>query len=141
MDRYPFLSDDWVKESRRIREEYRDQVPEVALSIRMNQIIKEVPFEPGEIHAYIDTSSGQLEIDTGHLDSPDVTVTLGYATAKAILVDGDAQVVMNAFMSGRIKVDGDITKLIAFQTSGGGPGANSAAVEMVERIQAITAPD
>jgi putative sterol carrier protein len=139
VSQYPFLSDEWVEESRRIREEYRDQVPEVTVSVRMNQIINEVPFGEGTIRAYVDTSSGQLDVELGELDSPDVTITLAYDTAKAILVDGDAQAAMNAFFGGRIKVDGDITKMMALQTAGGAAQANPAAVEMVQRIKAITA--
>ena len=57
-------------------------------------------------------------METGHLESPDLTITIGYDTAKAILVDGDAQAAMQAFLGGKIKVDGDITKMIALQTAG-----------------------
>jgi putative sterol carrier protein len=46
---------------------------------------------------------------------------------------------MNAFMSGRIKVEGDITKLIALQTAGAGASTNPAAAEVVKKIQAMTA--
>ena len=49
---------------------------------------------------------------------------MGYDTAKAILVDGDAQAAMQAFLSGRIKVEGDVTKMIALQTAGVGSGAD-----------------
>ena len=128
-----------MDESRRIREEYRDQVPEVQVSVRMNQIIQDAPFGDGTLHVHIDTSSGQLEMENGHLEAPDLTVTLTYDTARAILVDGDAQAAMNAFMSGKIRVDGDITKMIALQTAGAGMSVNPAAAEMVKRIQAITA--
>jgi putative sterol carrier protein len=78
-------------------------------------------------------------MEPGHLESPDLTVTLSYDTAKALLVDGDAQAAMNAFLGGRIKVDGDITKMIALQTAGAASATNPAAVEMVKRIQEITA--
>ena len=139
MSQHPFLSETWIEESKRIREEFQDQVPTVAVSVRMNQIITEVPFDPGVIHAHVDTSSGQLQMDTGHLDAPDLTVTLTYTTAKAILVDGDAQAAMNAFMSGRIKVEGDITKMIALQTAGQSAAGHPAAAEVVKRIQAMTA--
>ncbi len=139
VSQYPFLSDEWVAESRRIREEYRDQIPEIAVSVRMNQVVNEVPFGDGVIHAHVDTSSGRLEVDSGHLDSPDLTVTLSYATAKSILVDGDTQAAMNAFLGGRIKVDGDITKMLALQTVGASSAADPRAVEMVKRIQAMTA--
>jgi len=137
--RYQFLSDEWLEESRRIREEYKDRAPAVTVPVRMNQVINEVPFGDGIIHAYVDTSAGILDIEVGHLDRPDLTVTLSYETAKAILVDGDAAQAMNAFMSGRIKVDGDITKLIALQSAGSDAGSNPAAAEVVRRIQEITA--
>jgi SCP-2 sterol transfer family len=136
---FQFLSDEWLAETRRIREEYRDQTPAVPVPIRMNQVINEVPFGEGFIKAYVDTTTGILDVELGHLEAPDLTITLSYATAKAILVDGDAAQAMNAFMSGRIKVDGDITKLIALQTAGTGAAANPAAAEVVRRIQAMTA--
>ncbi len=139
MGQYQFLSDEWLEQTRKLREEYRDQVPQVPVTVRMNQVIKEVPFGDGVIYAHVDTSSGVLEMETGHLDAPDLTVTLSYATAKAILVDGDAQAAMNAFLSGRIKVDGDITKMIALQSAGSGAAVNPSAVELVRRIQDMTA--
>lgn len=136
---YPFLSDEWIAQSKKIREEYDDRVPAVTVSVRMNQVINDVPFGDGVVHAHVDTSSGRLEMDTGHLESPDLTVTLSYDTAKAILVDADAQAAMNAFMSGRIRVDGDITKMIALQTASAGAAADPVAAEVVRRIQGITA--
>jgi hypothetical protein len=139
VDQYPFLSDGWLAEARRIRAEFKDRTPEIPVSVRMNQIIQDVPFGEGTIKAHIDTSSGQLELETGHLDSPDLTITIGYDTAKAILVDGDAQAAMQAFLAGRIKVDGDITKMIALQTAGMSGGASPEALELARRLQAITA--
>jgi hypothetical protein len=134
---FPFLSDQWLVETRKIREEHKDDVPTIPVTVRMNQVINEVPFGDGVIRAYVDTSSGLLDMEVGQLDDPDLTMTLSYTTAKAILVDGDAAQVMNAFMSGRIRVDGDITKLIALQTAGA--AGNPAAAEVVRKIQAITA--
>jgi hypothetical protein len=139
MAQYPFLSDEWIAETRRIREEHKDQAPAIPVVVRMNQVINDVPFGDGVINAHVDTSTGVLDMEMGHLDKPDLTITLNYATAKAILVDGDAAQAMNAFMSGRIKVDGDITKLIALQTAGSGATSNAAAAEVVKKIQDITA--
>jgi hypothetical protein len=137
---YPFLSDEWIAETRRIREEHRGDAPAVPVVVRMNQIINEVPFGDGIVRAHLDTSSGVLDLEFGHLEQADLTVTMSYDTAKAILVDGDVGKAMNAFMSGRIKVDGDITKLLALQGSGmGAAGGSEAAAEVVRKIQAITA--
>ncbi|HET7721276.1 MAG TPA: SCP2 sterol-binding domain-containing protein [Acidimicrobiales bacterium] len=117
MPAYPFLSDEWIAEARKIRAEFAadpdHQAPAAAASVRMNQVITEVPFGGGRLDAHLDTSSGTLEMETGHLDDPDVTVTLDYATAKAIFVDGTMEAGMKAFMDGKVRVQGDMAKLIA----------------------------
>ena len=138
MAQYQFLSDEWLAAARKIRAEYHDKTPQIPVCVRMNQIIQDVPFGEGVINAHVDTSSGDLEMETGHLDSPDLTVTLSYDTAKAILVDGDAQAAMQAFLGGRIKVDGDITKMLALQTATAGGVADPATIEMAKRLQEIT---
>ncbi len=116
MPTYPFLSDEWIAEARKIRAEMADAeaaagVP--ASTVRMNQVITEVPFGSGRLDAHLDTSSGALEMETGHLENPDVTVTLDYETAKAIFVDGTLDAGMKAFMEGKVRVQGDMAKLIA----------------------------
>lgn len=117
MPAYPFLSDEWIAEARKIRAEFAadpdHQAPATAASVRMNQVITEVPFGGGRLDAHLDTSSGTLEMETGHLEDPDVTVTLDYATAKAIFVDGTMEAGMKAFMDGKVRVQGDMAKLIS----------------------------
>jgi len=135
---FQFLSDEWLEEARKIRAEYHDRTPQIPVSVRMNQIIQEVPFGEGVINAHVDTSSGELVMETGHLDSPDLTITLSYGTAKAILVDGDAMAAMQAFLGGKIKVDGDITKMIALQSAGAAGTADPSALELARRLQEIT---
>ena len=83
MATYPFLSDEWLQAARAIREEYRGKTQPMAHQVRMNQVITDVPFGDGTINAHMDTSSGEIKMDLGHLDDPDLTVTLDYDTAKA----------------------------------------------------------
>lgn len=71
----------------------------------------------------------------GHLEGQHLTVTVDYATAKAIFVDQDQQASMQAFMAGKIKVQGDMTKMMAMQTVQPDP----AQVEMANEIAAMTA--
>jgi putative sterol carrier protein len=78
----------------------------------MNQIITKVPFGKGDINSHIDTSTGVLVMDLGHIDGPDLTVTTDYETAHKVFFDQDPQAGMQAFMSGRIKVEGDVTKML-----------------------------
>jgi len=132
--KYPFLSEDWMSEAKKIREEFRGKTPAPAHAVRMNQVITDVPFGPGTLEAHMDTSSGELEMDTGHIENADVKVTLDYETAKAIFVEGNPQAGMQAFMAGKIKVEGDMTKLMAMQA---GPPDPSAA-EVSKKIQDIT---
>lgn len=133
-DKYVFLTEEWITAARAIREEHADDAPTPTHTVRMNQVITEVPFGDGAVHAHMDTSDGELRMDLGHLDEPDLTVTLDYATAKAILVEGDPQAGMQAFMSGRITVVGDVAKLMAMQS---GP-IDPAAATVAEKIQSIT---
>ena len=136
MAKYPFLSDEWLIEARRIREEYKGKAPAIAHQLKMNQVITDVPFGSGTIDAHVDTTSGQIEMDTGHIEGADLKVTLDYETAKAIIVDGNPQAGMQAFMAGKIKVEGDMTKLMALQASTA--TSDPAAAEVAKRIQDIT---
>jgi len=114
---HPFLSEEWMTAAKEIRERYAGQVPEVTTSIRINQIITDVPFGDGEVRSYLDTSSGAVTMELGELEAADATVTTDYATAKALFVDQDQAVAMQAFMSGKIKVQGDMMKMMAMQTA------------------------
>ena len=115
MPKYMFLSEEWTEEARRLHGEIASDVPPPANPVRMNLVLTDVPFGEGAIKAHLDTSSGELILEPGHLDSPSLTVTVAYETAKAILVEGNAQAGMQAFMSGRIKVDGDMSVLLSLQ--------------------------
>jgi hypothetical protein len=131
---YPFLSDEWVNEARRIRAEYDDRVPAIPHVLRMNLVVTEVPFGEGQIDAHLDTTNG-LEIETGHLEDPDLKVTVDYFTAKAILIEGNAQAGMQAFMAGKVRVEGDMAKLMAFQA---GPPPDGSARDLAQRLRDIT---
>ncbi|HEX3621768.1 MAG TPA: SCP2 sterol-binding domain-containing protein [Acidimicrobiales bacterium] len=141
MPTYPFLSDEWIAEARKIRAEVPPPAgdgPAPAAAVRMNQVINEVPFGSGTLDAHLDTSSGTLEMETGHLEHPDVTVTLDYDTAKAIFVDGTLEAGMKAFMDGKVRVQGDMAKLIAAlqQLAPPDPGAVDQAQRRIREITA-----
>ncbi len=166
-ERHPFLSDEWIAEATRIRDEYKDRVeahvqamaqaraePEgeaqaddhgdapgtaqpgtAPYVIRMNQVITDVPFGEGTVNAHMDNTSGAMQVGSGHLENPDVTVSTDYVTAKSIFVDGNQEVAMQAFMAGKIKVQGDLAKLLAMQQAPAGP----LAAEVQQRIRDVTA--
>lgn len=114
---YPFLSPEWVAEARAIADRYRGREVPAAYAVRMNQVVTDVPFSDTPVHAHLDTSSGHLVMDLGHLENADVTVTLDYETARKLFVEGDSQAGTQAFMSGRIRIDGDIAKMMVMMAS------------------------
>jgi len=132
--KYAFLSEEWMEAAHKIREEFAGQAAAPAHVVRMNQIITDVPFGDSDINAYMDTSNGDLELDLGHLENPDLTVTVDYQTAKAIFVEQDPQAGMQAFMAGKIKVQGDMTKLMAMQSQAPDPVAQ----QVADRVKEIT---
>lgn len=135
MDSYAFLTDEWVKEVKALREEYRVRMRPLRQVVRMNLVVSDVPFGAGGIDAHLDTTSGDIEMDVGHLSDVDLTVTLDYETAKTVFVEGNPGVGMQALMAGKVKVEGDLTKLLpAMQTV----SVDAATLELVTRIKQIT---
>jgi putative sterol carrier protein len=123
-----------MDEVRKVREEYQGKTQPIPHQVRMNQVITDVPFGDGTVNLHMDTSSGELVMEADHLDEADLTVTTDYDTAKAIFVEGNPQAGMQAFMAGKVKVQGDMSKLMMMQQSTPDPSA----AEITKRIQDIT---
>ncbi|MDA8080967.1 MAG: hypothetical protein M0Z96_05070 [Actinomycetota bacterium] len=115
MEKFQFLSPEWIGKARQIREAHRDSETSFSVTVRMNQLVTDLPFGSNELRTFVDTSKGLLDIELGELDNPDVSVVIDYQTARAIFVDLDSQAAIQAFMAGKIKVTGDLTKLMALQ--------------------------
>jgi hypothetical protein len=113
---YPFLSQEWMTAARAIRFKYHGKTVKITQSIKMNQVVTGVPFGDGTVHSFLDTTSGEVVMDLGSLPDADVTITTDYQTARKIFLDQDPTAAMLAFMSGFIKVEGDIVKMMAMQT-------------------------
>ncbi|MDG2111052.1 MAG: SCP2 sterol-binding domain-containing protein, partial [Actinomycetota bacterium] len=73
----------------------------------------------------------------GHIEEADVTITTDYTTAKALFVAGDQQLAMQAFMSGKIMVTGDIAKIMTMQASA--VSRTELQLEVATRLQELTA--
>ena len=114
---HPFLSEEWIAAAREIRARYEDEAPRIDIPIRMNQVVTKVPFGDGTIRSHLDTSSGVLVMELGHLENPDLTVTTDYETARHIFLMRDPQLGMQAFLSGKVRIDGDMTKMMVMQTA------------------------
>jgi len=134
MAAYEFLSPEWTEAAHAIRAEFADRTPPAPVPMKMNLVVNEVPFGDGPMDAHLDTTSGEITLNPGHLEVADLKVTIDYATAKAILVEGNPQAGMQAFMAGRIKVEGDMSKLLALQSAPTDP----VHAEIAARIRDIT---
>ena len=134
---YPFLSDAWIAEARAIRDRLGAGSAPAAPPVTVNLTVTGVPFGTGTVESFIDTTSGELVLDLGRLDAPDVSLTTDYDTARAIFVTQDPAAGMQAFMAGKVVVQGDMMKLIVLQSMS---VADDTAREISQAIQSMTAP-
>jgi len=136
---HPFLSPEWITAARELRAEYADRLPEPVVAARINVVITAIPHGGSDVmEGHIDTTEGQTIIDYDHLDDPDLTVTVDYDTAKAAFVTRDQEALMQAFFGGRILVEGDVSKLLALQSTPPGE-IDPLVIEMYGRLNAFTA--
>ncbi len=134
---YPFLSPEWITAARELRSRYADQVPEPPVPARINVVVTEIPHgDTPEMNGHIDTSDGRTIIEDGHLDGPDLTVTVDYETAKAAFVTRDQEALMRAFFGGKILVEGDVSRLMALQSAP--TEVDPVLVEMYQELNALT---
>jgi SCP-2 sterol transfer family protein len=129
--KHEFLSDEWFAVVDQLFEEHSAEAPDT--DIVMNLIVLETPFGE-ERHMHIGARGGRAHWGIGHAADADVTLTTDYATAKEILVAGDPQAGLAAFMAGKVKIQGDLAKLMAAQMAGAGAGGIGALAEAVQGI-------
>jgi len=130
---YAFLSDDWLREVRRVVDEHGIVVPKET-DVTLNLLVTETPFEEDR-RIHLAVQQGIADWSSGHVDNADLTLTTDYQTARDIFMTGDPQAALQAFMQGKVKIQGDLTKLMAAQASGaapGSPGLASALAEITE---------
>jgi putative sterol carrier protein len=69
----------------------------------------------GEVAYYLKSSGGNTNVAVGTLDNADVTINTNYETASAIS-KGELNV-QTAFMTGKLKVAGNLAKLMMHQSA------------------------
>ena len=100
---HEFLSDDWFDAVGALQ---APPTPPAMEGVVINMVVTQ---EGGDIEAHL----GDGKIQKGLADDAATTLTVPYDTAKALFVKRDQQAAMQAFMSGQIKVTGDMTKIMA----------------------------
>jgi hypothetical protein len=136
---HEFLSPGWIEEALALHDEYAQRLPEPPTPVRMNLVVQEVPHgHEREIAASIDTRAHGLLPQFGHLDDPELTITLEYSVARALFVDQDVEAVGQAFFAGRIRVDGDMSRIFLLQTLTPDDEQRALAREVTARLLAFT---
>jgi putative sterol carrier protein len=106
-----FLSDEWAQaftEAMNASEDFKQ-----AAGSQSSKVQNVVNAPDGEKHFYLKLENGQVEVGTGDLADSEATITQDYDTAVALFkneLTGTA-----AYMSGKIKVQGDLMKLMQMQ--------------------------
>jgi hypothetical protein len=126
---HAFLSESWFDETERIRAEIDPEIPEAIRNLVINLIVKDGP--EGDIEAKMEAG----RFLRGLAAEAPTKLILPYALAKKMFIERDQQASMQAFMSGQIQVEGDMTSLMTMQTAG---PASEAAKELQARIQQMT---
>lgn len=120
-----FLSQEWAEQisaALNTSPEFRSAATSKAMGLQ--QVVKDAP--EGEIRYYFALEDGDASIALGELTNPDATVEQSYETAVAMSRGeiGASQ----AFMQGKLKISGNMMKLMQLQ---GVLGAMPAAVKSV----------
>ena len=129
MSARPFLSDEWFTRVDALIAVAGDlQIPPAMKSVEVNVTVTS---PTGDVPLFL--QDGLFK--RGHQAGAVTTLTLSSALARTIFIDGDAPAGVQAFLSGEIKVEGDVAKLVAMQTV-----EPSAAQQALQRkIASITA--
>lgn len=108
-----FLSKDWLEalnETVNAHQGFRTAIATTELTLQFD--VPDAP-EGGENRYYLQIEGGEMTAAAGDAESPDATITNNYETAVA-LSKGDMNTQM-AFMSGKLKVSGNMAKIMMNQ--------------------------
>jgi putative sterol carrier protein len=106
-----FLSDEWFAKVKELTEDAGDiEVPAGLKDLILNLTVSFPDGSEQKVHMH----GGQF--DKGHNADAPVTVLLPAEAARKVFLEADQQAGMQAFMSGQMRVEGDVTKLMVLQT-------------------------
>ena len=133
MAKHPFLSDEWFSVVEKLVEDHGAEAPG-QVDLVMNVVVTDTPFG-AERHLHMSSRGGRGHVGIGHASDADTTVTTDYETAKEMFTSGDPNAAMQAFLEGKVRIQGDLTKMMAAQAAGTPTAANAA---LLAAIQGIT---
>jgi SCP-2 sterol transfer family len=131
--KHAFLSDEWFAVVEKLVEVHGADTPG-SIDVVTNVVVTDTPFGP-ERHLNMSSRGGVGHVGIGHAADADATVTTDYETAKEMFISGDPTAAMQAFMAGKVRIQGDLAKMMAAQAAGNPTASNAA---LLEAIQGIT---
>jgi putative sterol carrier protein len=127
-DKHQFLSDEWFDAASKLIDEHgTGAAPTTNLVMNL-----EVADGDNKVEFHMGSKDGETLFGKGFTEGADLTMSTDMDTARAVFVSGDQQAGMQAFMAGKVRVQGDMTKLMMQQGQGGNPA-------LTEALQSITA--
>lgn len=111
---HEFLSPAWITAAAAIRSRYAHEAP-IPIHVRINLEVTDTPLGDEPVLAYIDTTTGEFVFELGQLDDAETGVLTDYEVAKALVLGAEPAALMQAFMAGRVRINGDMTRLLALQ--------------------------
>lgn len=126
---FEFLSDEWFTEVEKLREAAGDlEIPAQMADMELNL---KVTTDDGDVEMSL--NKGNLE--RGSIEGAATTIILPADMARKLFIEQDQSAAMQGFMSGQIKVEGDMSKMMSMQSVQ--PSAKQQ--ELTEKIAAMTA--
>lgn len=141
MGTHRFLSPEWIEAAMALREELASTAPAAGQRARVNLMVTGTPFGDGRFQAYIDTEAGGPLPVPGNLEDPDATVVLDYQAALAAFVTDDPDAVAHGFLTGTLRVDGDLALVLMLFGEGMSEEQIAFARHAQACLQAITVLD
>ncbi len=108
-----FLTDEWattMTEKLNASDDFKSAAS--GQQVKLQQVVTETP-DGGESKYYFTLDNGEAQVSLGEIADAEATITQNYETAVAInKQELNAQ---NAFMQGKIKISGNMMKLMQLQ--------------------------
>ena len=139
MGAHSFLSPEWIEAAMALRADMAAAAPAAKQSARVNLVVTDTPFAHGDFRAYIDTEAGGPLPIPGNLENPDATVILDYPSALAAFVTDDPDIVAHGFLTGALRVDGDLALVLLMFGEGMTDEQAAFARQAQARLRAMTA--
>jgi len=124
-----FLSNDWFDTVEKMTAEAGDlNLPPALAGLALNMTVT------GTASGDVAMALASGKIQRGHADGAKTTLTMDGETLRKVFLEFDMTAAMQAFMTGKIKVAGDMSQLMALQTA----RPSSEQKDLFKKVLAVT---